>query len=134
MADPALIRAVRRRVKLRKALTHRRTLRPLPHLLQIELWYTAELLRLSREVSQLIRARLYPLLAQEVRQDAVSTPIVRVIEGIRVVVGARARTTAARVIRDVELQNRNNLNAQYKSLVGIDIWTDNRGLTKFLNK
>lgn len=100
-----------------------------------ELTYVKELRDLSREVSDLIRERVLPLL-EPVRTDAETKPvpiqIVRVIESLRVQVGervsARAPTVAGKMVLGTSDASRKALNDSYERVIGLRPWDSDDSL------
>lgn len=122
----ALIDALAQRVRRRR---RKRGLQPAKFPRARELTYIRELRDLSREVSELIRKRVLPLL-EEVRTDAetkpVSTRVLRVISDLRMEVADRVRpratAVAGKMVQGVADASRAALNDSYERVIGLRPW------------
>src|SRR5690349_5094479 len=96
--------------------------------------YMRALRGLSREVSTLIRERVFPLLEQQ-RHDAgkpVPTQVTRVIEGLRIEIAdrvtARAPGVAAKMVAGTAGASRKALNDSYEKVTGLRPWENDDSL------
>jgi SPP1 gp7 family putative phage head morphogenesis protein len=126
--DPVLIEALRTRARKRKKRTKSR-IRPARFQRGVD--YERDLVRISKEISDKIRAEIFPLLDSELTEDngirydaPVPTRIFRTIEGIRIELAEttepQARRAAVKGMTRAEQANRAAMNQQFKKVIGID--------------
>lgn len=132
MVNRALVDALARRARKRK---RRKGLQPAQFPRGPELEYVRALKALSREVSELIRKRIFPLLEQE-RHDAETKPVpmavTRVLEGLRVEIADKitghATGVSGKMVSQVAESSRKALNAEYYKVLGLRPWENNDSL------
>ena len=126
----ALIDALKQRVKKRKKKGKQLHAPSFPKSAELE--YKRALISLSRETSDLIRKKVWPLIQQQ-RQDAnTPVPVMRTIEALRVQiaeeVSSKAQGVAGKMVSRTGEDSRKALNASYKRVTGIEPWGSNSGL------
>lgn len=137
---------MRNRAALRSALVHRARVRLAKHARKTlprlpkpsHTRYYGDLLAVAREAQRVITHALEPLFAAlAIHQDSPEDDVRAEMRRLRIQFerGPQgAHLTAARMTHEVERANRAAMNAQFKSLVGVDVFGENPALAATLQK
>lgn len=135
LAQATLIRALRQRVRERLRRKRAKTLRPM--VAPSHANYLSDLLEIARDARHVILSELEPLLAElALRQDGVVEDKLRAaLQRIKIefTKPARAAHVAARMALETEHANRRGMNAQFRELAGIDVFSENPALATKLH-